>query len=106
MAVSTIKFGVNTISTNNGIVKELKVTAPDGSKYSKILKAISDKYTWKQLESKDYVKPSSGVTNIFIYIKSDVGTLPLGKITRKMLADWYKMEKKPYKNSLGKMVDA
>lgn len=106
MAVSTIKFGVNTISTNNGIVKELKVTAPDGAKYSKILKAISDKYTWKQLESKDYVKPSSGVTNIFIYIKSDVGVLPLGKITRKMLADWYKMEKKPYRNSLGKMVDA
>ena len=105
MTVSAIKFGIRTLSTNKGIVKELKVTAPDSIKLSKILKAISDKYTWKQLEAKDYVKTGSGVTNIYIYIKSDVGTLPLGKITRKMLADWYKMENKPYRNSLGKIVD-
>jgi hypothetical protein len=103
--MSTIKFGTNIINTNRGTIKELKVTAPDGSKYSKILKAISDKYTWKQLEAKNYVKATSGVTNIYIYIKSDVGTLPLGKITRKMLADWYKMQNKPYRNSLGKIVE-
>ena len=105
MAVSTIKFGTKTIDTNSGTIKELKVTAPDGVKYSRILKAISDKYTWKQLEAKDYVKAGSGVTNIFIYIKSNMGTLPLGKITRKMLADWYKIENKPYRNSLGKIVE-
>lgn len=105
MAVSTIKITTSTISTNSGAVKELKVVAPDGAKYAKILKAISDKYTWKQLEAKDFVKPGSGVTNIFIYIKSEMGTLPLGKVTRKMLADWYKMEKKPYRNSLGKIVE-
>ena len=101
MTVSAIKFGTETL----GQYKYLKVTAPDGVKYSRILKAISDKYTWKQLEAKDYVKSGSGVTNIFVYIKSNFGTLPLGKITRKMLADWYKIEKKPYRNSLGKIVE-
>jgi hypothetical protein len=97
---STIKFGTETL----GQYKYLKVTAPDNIRTSTILKAISDKYTWKQLEAKNYVV-SSGITNIQIYIKSSVGTLPFGRISRKMLADWYKMEKKPYRNSLGKMVD-
>ena len=105
MAVSTIKFGTRSLSTNKGIIKELKVTAPDSIKLSKILQAISDKYTWKQLEDKKYVTPTSGVTNIFIYIKTEKGTLPYGSITRKLLADWYKIENKPYRNSLGKIVE-
>jgi hypothetical protein len=105
MTVSAIKFGIRTLSTNKGIVKELKVTAPDSIKLSKILKAISDKYTWKQLEDKKYVTTTSGVTNIFIYIKTEKGTLPYGSITRKLLADWYKIENKPYRNSLGKIVE-
>jgi len=104
MTVSTIKFAIRSMSTNKGIVKELKVTAPDSIKLSKILQAISDKYTWKQLEDKKYVTTSSGVTNIFIYIKTEKGTLPYGGITRKLLADWYKIENKPYRNSLGKLV--
>jgi hypothetical protein len=32
MAVSAIKFGTRPLSTNKGIVKELKVTAPDSVK--------------------------------------------------------------------------
>lgn len=97
----SIKFGTETL----GQYKYLKVTAPDKIRTSTILKAISDKYTWKQLEAKDYVKATSGVTNIQVYIKSDVGTLPFGRLSRKMLADWYKMENKPYRNSLGKIVE-
>lgn len=99
--MAVLKFGTETL----GQYKYLKVTAPDKIRTSTILKAISDKYTWKQLEAKGYVKPTSGVTNIQVYIKSEVGTLPLGKITRKMLADWYKIENKPYRNSLGKIVE-
>ena len=99
--MANIKFGTETL----GQYKYLKVTAPDNIRTSTILKAISDKYTWKQLEAKNYVISSSGITNIQLYIKSSVGTLPFGRITRKMLADWYKMEKKPYRNSLGKIVE-
>ena len=95
-----------TIGTKKiGNYKYLTATAPDNIRLSTILKAISDKYTWKQLETKGYIKEGSGVTMIQINIKSKVGTLPYGQVSRKMLADWYKMEKKPYRNTLGKMIE-
>jgi len=97
----SIKFGTEKV----GQAKYLKVTATDTLRLSTILKSITDKYTWKQLEAKDYVKPTSGITNIQVYIKSSAGTSPFGRLTRKMLADFYKMEKKPYRDSLGKIVE-
>ena len=74
--------------------KILRVTAPDSSKFSTILKTLSDKYTLTQL--KKYIPEKSGVTNIDVYLKSKEFGRPLfyGKISRKMLMDWYKLENK------------
>jgi len=77
-----------------GNTKILRITAPDSSKYSTILKTLSDKYTLTQLQK--YIPENSGVTNIDVYLKSKELVRPMfyGKISRKMLMDWYKLENK------------
>jgi hypothetical protein len=77
-----------------GKIKVLRLTGEDNSKLSSFLKFLSDKYTLDQL--KKYMPENSGVTNISLYLKSKEFTRPMfyGKLAKKMLLDWYKLENK------------